>query len=114
MQCMEYSKIWLNLIFAAQNLTFIRGKKDFPVFHADRVIIRLPCSQGQLSRIWKVQCDWLSLEKECCTQLSRRLWGGTKDELPQKRLCGRLKETVMSDNTGGVKYKHLVLSTDLI
>ena len=70
--------------------TFIRGKKDFPVFHADRVIIRLPCGQGQLSRIWKVQCDWVSLGKECCTQLSRRLWGGTKDELPQKRLCVRL------------------------
>ena len=41
MQCLEYSEIWLNLIFAAQNLTFIRGKKDFPVFHADRVIIKL-------------------------------------------------------------------------
>ena len=68
----------------------MRGQKAFPVFNADRVIIRLPCGQGQLSRIWKVQCDWLSLGKECCTQLSRRLWGGTKDELPQKRLCGRL------------------------
>ena len=82
MQCLEYSEIRLNLIFAAQNLTFIRGKKYFPVFHADRVIIKLPYGQGQLSRIWKVQCDWLSLGKECCTRLSRRLWGGMKDELP--------------------------------
>ena len=82
MQCMEHSKIWLNLIFAALNLTFIRGQKAFPVFHADRVIIRLPCGQGQLSRIWKVQCDWLSLGKEYCSRLSRRLWGGMKDELP--------------------------------
>ena len=30
MQCMEYSKIWLNLIFAAMNLTFIRGPQSFP------------------------------------------------------------------------------------
>ena len=49
------------------------------MFHADRVIIRLPCGQGQLSRIWKVQCDWLSLGKECCLRFSRHLWGGMKD-----------------------------------
>ena len=60
------------------------------MLHADRVIIRLPCSQGQLSRIWKVQCDWLSLGKKCCFPLSRRLWGGKKNELPLKRLRGRL------------------------
>ena len=82
MECMEYSKIRLNLIFAALNLTFTRGQKAFPVFHADRVIIRLPCGQGQLSRIWKVHCDWLSLGKECYSRLSRRLWGGMKNELP--------------------------------
>ena len=35
MQCMEYSKIWLNLTFAALNLTFIRGQKAFEVFYAD-------------------------------------------------------------------------------
>ena len=64
MQCTEYSKIWLNLTFAAPSLTFIRDHKAFPVSHADRVIIGLPCSQGQLSRIWKVQFDWLSLGKE--------------------------------------------------
>ena len=51
----------LNLIFAALNLTFIKGQKAFLAFHADRVIIRLRCGQSQLSRIWKVQCDWLSL-----------------------------------------------------
>ena len=91
MQCMKYSKIWLNPTFAALNLTFIRGQKAFPVFHADRVIIRLPaCGQGQLSRIWKKQCDWLSLGKECCLRLSRRLWEGMKSELPYKRPRGRL------------------------
>ena len=37
---------------------------------------------GQLSRIWKVQRDWLSVGKECCPQLSSRLWGVTKHELP--------------------------------
>ena len=42
MECMKYSKIRLNLTFAALNLTFTRGQKAFPVFHADRVIIRLP------------------------------------------------------------------------
>ena len=46
------------------------------------VIIRLPCGQGQLSRIWKVQRDWLSLGKECYLRLSRHLWGGMKNELP--------------------------------
>ena len=54
--------------------------------HADRVIIGLPRllprGQGQPSRIWKVQCDWLSLGKECCSRLSRNLRGGTKYELP--------------------------------
>ena len=60
MQCMKYSKIWLNLTFAALNLSFIRGQKAFQVFHADRVIIRLLCGQGQLSRIWKVKIMWLA------------------------------------------------------
>ena len=82
MQCTEYSKFWRNLAIAALNLTFIGGQKAFPVFNADRVIIRLPCGQGQLSRIWKVQCDWLSLGKECCLRLSRHLWGGMKNDLP--------------------------------
>ena len=73
----------LNLTFAALNLTFTKGQKAFPVFHADRVIvIRLPRGQGQLSRIWKVQCDWLSSRKERCFRLSRRLWGEMKNELP--------------------------------
>ena len=73
------------------NIIFIRGQKALPVFHAHRIIIRLPCGQGQLSRIWKVQCDWLSLGKECCLRLSRRLWRGMKDELPYKSLCGKLR-----------------------
>ena len=44
MQCTEYSKRRQNLSFASLSLTFIIGHyKTFPVFHADRVIIRLPC-----------------------------------------------------------------------
>ena len=87
MQCLKYSKIWLNLIFVALNLTFIRGQKAFPVFLADRVIIRLPCGQGQLSRIWKVQCDWLSMGKECCQDGWAGVWGeGWKTSSP-KNAC---------------------------
>ena len=61
----------LNLTFAALSLTFIRGHKPFLVFRVDREIIGLPYGQG----------DWLSLGKQCCSGLSRRLWGGTKHEL---------------------------------
>ena len=78
---MEYFNIGLKLTFAALNLTFIRGQKAFSVFHANQVIVRLPSGQGQLSRIWRVQCDWQSLEMECYLRLSRCLWGGMKDEL---------------------------------
>ena len=53
------------------------------MFHADRVIIVFQCCQGQLSRTWKVQCDWLSLGNECCTWLSRRFTVG-KDEIAWK------------------------------
>ena len=70
-----------NLIFLALNLTFIRGHKAFPVFHAGRAIIGLARGQGQLSRIWKLQSDWLSLGKEFCSWLSRHSWGGIKDEV---------------------------------
>ena len=72
----------LNRTFAALILTFIRGHKAFLVFRTDQVIVGLPGGQGQLFRIWKVQCDWLSLGMECCSRLSRRLWGGTKHKLP--------------------------------
>ena len=111
MQCMEYSKIWLNLTFAAQNQTFIRRQKAFPVFHADRVIIRLPCGQGQPSRIWKVQCDWLSLGKKCCFRLSRRLWGGMKDELPYKRLRGRPELLMVGSRIGRAETRVICLRT---
>ena len=84
MQYMEYCKIWLNLTFAPLSLTFIGGHKAFVVFRADRVINGSHCGQGQLSRIWKVQCDWLTMGKECCSWLSRRLWGRTKHKLPLK------------------------------
>ena len=74
------------------------GYKTFPVFHADRVILSgYPAGQGQPSRIWKVQCDWLTMGKECCSRLSRLLWEGTKYELPWKHLRGRL------DQNRGVK-----------
>ena len=89
MQCKEYSKIWLHLTFVALSLSFTKGRKAFPVFHTDRVFIGLPCGQGQLSRIWKVQCYWLSMGKECCSRLRRRLRGGTKYQLALKRLRGR-------------------------
>ena len=58
------------------SLIFIRGHEGFSKSHADRVIIVLPYGQGQLSRMWKVQRDWLSVGKECCPR------GGTKYELP--------------------------------
>ena len=83
MQCTEYSKRRQNLTFATLSLTFIIGHKTFPVFHADRVILSgYPAGQVQPSRIWKVQCDWLAMGKECCSQLSRLLWEGMKYELP--------------------------------
>ena len=98
MQCPEYSKRRQNLTFASLSLTFIIGHKTFPVFHADRVILSgYPAGQGQPSRIWKVQCDWLTMGKECCSRLSRLFWEGTKYELPWKHLCGRL------DQNRGVK-----------
>ena len=98
MQCMEYSKIWLNLIFAALSLTFIRGQKAFPVFHADRVIIRLPCGQGQLSRILKVQCySGADLGGGCrgCAPPPPHprddlRFSNTTGILQQKKLCGLL------------------------
>ena len=61
---------------------------NWKIENADRVIIRLPCGQGQLSRIWKVQCDWLSLGKECCFPLSRRLWGGKNTSSPKNDCVG--------------------------
>ena len=73
MQCTKNFKIWLNLSFAALSLTWIRGHEGFSKFHGDRVIIGLPCGQGQLSRIWKVQRDWLSLGNECCLRLYVRV-----------------------------------------
>ena len=74
MECMKYSKIRLNLTFAALNLTFTRGQKAFPIFHADRA------SCGQLlfsvelafvgrdekraplkTPVWKARCSFDSL-----------------------------------------------------
>ena len=67
------------------NLTFITGPQNFPSVSCRSSNYRLPSDQGQLSRIWKVQCDWLSMGKDCCLWLSRRLWGGMKNELPKKK-----------------------------
>ena len=53
---------------------------NFPVFHADRVIIdELTCGQGQPSRIWKVQRDWLSLLKGLLFSVEQALAG--RDEI---------------------------------
>ena len=48
------------------------------------------CHLNVRNGIWKVQCDWLSMGQECGLRLSRRLWGGMKNDLPEKRLRGRL------------------------
>ena len=67
--------------YSALSVTlFIRGYKAFPVFHANQVTVGLLCSQGQLSRIWKVQCTFFVLS-----------WAG-RDEIwaPLKHLWGRL------------------------
>ena len=40
--------------------------------------------------------------KECCFRLSRRLRGGMKNELPKKRLRGRLTSNERSLNMGQV------------
>ena len=61
------------------SLTFIRGHEGFSKFHADRVIIGLPCGQGQLSRIWKVQRDWLSVGKEMLFSVEQAFVG--RDEM---------------------------------
>ena len=103
---------WVNLTFAALSLIFIRGHEGFSKYHADRVVIGLPCGQGQLSRIWKVQHERLSVGKECCPQLSRHLWGGMKHELPKKRLCGRLLFTQHRNNI--VLYNNSAVTNDLI
>ena len=79
MQCMEYSKLWPSLTFAALIVTLIRGYKAFPVFHADRVIIGLPSSQGQFSRIWKVQCRLAKLGKRMLFSVEQVFVG--KDEI---------------------------------
>ena len=89
MQCTENSKIRLSKSYfyrSESNINFIRGHEGFSKFHAHRVIIGLPCGQGQLSRIWKVQLDWLSMGKECCSRWNRHSWGGMKYEFP-KNVC---------------------------
>ena len=64
---MRYSEFYDLVHCAVSSLLIFGGRKAttgntsaLRRLHADRVIIRLPCGQGQLSRIWKVQCDWLS------------------------------------------------------
>ena len=48
------------------------------------------CHLNVRNGIWKVQCDWLSMGQECGLRLSRRLWGGMRNDLHEKRLRGRL------------------------
>ena len=92
-QCLKYSKIWLNLIFVALNLTFIRGQKAFPVFLPDRVVIRLPCARSRPTFQNLENTMWLAKHGKgmLSNQLSRRLGGGMKNELPQKCQPGRLR-----------------------
>ena len=47
--------------------------------------------------------------KECCLRLSRRLWGGMKNELPKKRLRGRLD--LNAHKSIGSNMRALVLLT---
>ena len=55
------------------------------MFHADRVIIDgLTCSQGQPSRIWKVQRDWLSLGKGMLFSVEQALAGRDEIRTPLK------------------------------
>ena len=58
---------------------------NFPVFHTDRVIIdRLTRGQGQPSRIWKVQYDWLSLGKGLLLSVEQALAGRNEIRTPLK------------------------------
>ena len=84
MQCMEYSKLWPSLTFAALIVTLTRGYKAFPLFHADRVIIGLPCSQGQFSRIWKVQCRLAKLGKRMLFSVEQVFVGRDEIRAPIK------------------------------
>ena len=52
----------------------------------DGVIIGLPCRQSQLSTIWKVQCDWLSLGKECFFSVEQAFVGREEVRAPLKTL----------------------------
>ena len=64
-----------------QNVKF----DNFPVFHTDRVIIdRLTRGQGQPSRIWKVQYDWLSLGKGLLLSVEQALAGRNEIRTPLK------------------------------
>ena len=51
------------------------------MFRADRLIIGLPCSQVQPSRLWKVQCDWVHLGKECLFSVAQAFGGGGGGEI---------------------------------
>ena len=54
------------------------------MFHADRVIIRLPCGQGQLSRIWKVQCGLAKLGKGMLSSVEQAFVGRDEKRAPLK------------------------------
>ena len=58
---------------------------NFPVFHTHRVIIdRLTRGQGQPSRIWKAQRDWLSLLKGLLFSVEQALAGRNEIRTPLK------------------------------
>ena len=53
--------------------------------------------------------------KECCSRLSRRLWGGTKYELPEKRLVGGYCLFIQNADLLSVlvMYEHIPPKVDL-
>ena len=83
----------MNLTFAALRLTFIRGHEGFLKFHADRVIIGLPCGQGQLSRIWKVQRDLAKRGKGMLSSVEQAFVGREEIRAPLKTPAWEAKDS---------------------
>ena len=54
------------------------------MFHADRVIIGLPCGQGQFFRIWKVQNTLAKLGKRMLFSVEQVFVGTDEIQAPLK------------------------------
>ena len=72
------------------------------MIHADRVIISLACGQGQLSRIWKVQCDWLYKHGKGMSSVEQAFVGRDEKRTP-------LKTLVSSPNGAKITVQSLAL-----